>query len=37
MHKLVFEKGGLPNGTEVAYFSRGKVVEIKLYMPIYGY
>ncbi|KAG9134595.1 hypothetical protein Leryth_000926, partial [Lithospermum erythrorhizon] len=24
MHKLVFEEGGLPNGTEVAYYSHGK-------------
>ncbi|KAF3659648.1 putative UDP-glycosyltransferase 73C4-like [Capsicum annuum] len=24
MHKLVFEEGGLPEGTEVAYYSRGK-------------
>ncbi|KAA8516611.1 hypothetical protein F0562_016883 [Nyssa sinensis] len=23
-HKLVFEEGGLPDGTEVAYYSRGK-------------
>lgn len=25
MHKLVFDEGGLPDGTEVAYYSRGKV------------
>ncbi|GFP88982.1 dead-box ATP-dependent RNA helicase 56 [Phtheirospermum japonicum] len=25
MHKLVFENGGLPNGSEVAYYSNGKV------------
>ncbi|XP_015056110.1 uncharacterized protein LOC107002562 [Solanum pennellii] len=24
MHRLVFEEGGLPEGTEVAYYSRGK-------------
>ncbi|XP_051152448.1 uncharacterized protein LOC127266298 [Andrographis paniculata] len=24
MHKLIFESGGLPDGTEVAYYSRGK-------------
>ncbi|KAK4772947.1 hypothetical protein SAY87_027966 [Trapa incisa] len=24
LHKLVFEKGGLPDGTEVAYYSRGQ-------------
>ncbi|KAG5556787.1 hypothetical protein RHGRI_007146 [Rhododendron griersonianum] len=24
LHKLVFEDGGLPDGTEVAYYSRGK-------------
>lgn len=30
MHKLVFKKDGLPNGTEVTYFSGGKVGEIKL-------
>ncbi|XP_016475395.2 uncharacterized protein LOC107797055 [Nicotiana tabacum] len=24
MHKLVFDEGGLPDGTEVAYYSRGK-------------
>ncbi|CAN4118882.1 unnamed protein product [Withania somnifera] len=24
MHKLVFEEGGLPEGTELAYYSRGK-------------
>ncbi|XP_065855384.1 uncharacterized protein [Euphorbia lathyris] len=24
LHKLVFEEGGLPDGTEVAYFARGK-------------
>lgn len=28
LHKLVFEDGGLPDGTEVAYYSRGKVVDI---------
>lgn len=28
MHKLVFENGGLPDGTEVAYYSNGKVVQI---------
>lgn len=27
MHRLVYEKDGLPNGSEVAYFSNGKVVE----------
>lgn len=27
MHRLVYEKDGLPNGSEVAYFSQGKVVE----------
>ncbi|GFP85717.1 pol polyprotein [Phtheirospermum japonicum] len=26
MHKLVFENGGLPNGSEVAYYSNGKMV-----------
>lgn len=31
MHKLVFEEGGLPEGTEVAYYSRGKVAEHLLY------
>lgn len=25
MHKLVFEEGGLPDGTEVAYYARGQV------------
>ncbi|CAN4117156.1 unnamed protein product [Withania somnifera] len=24
MHRLIFEEGGLPDGTEVAYYSRGK-------------
>lgn len=28
MHWLVFEEGGLPDGTEVAYYSRGKVPSI---------
>ena len=28
LHKLVFEEGGLPDGTEVAYYARGQVVEI---------
>ena len=28
MHKLVFENDGLPDGTEVAYYSNGKVVNI---------
>lgn len=31
MHKLVFDEGGLPDGTEVAYYSRGKVAEHLLY------
>ncbi|KAL3642636.1 hypothetical protein CASFOL_013451 [Castilleja foliolosa] len=26
MHKLVFENGGLPDGTEVAYYSNGKIL-----------
>lgn len=26
LHKLVFEEDVLPDGTEVAYYSRGKVV-----------
>ena len=26
LHKLVFEENGLPDGTEVAYYARGKVV-----------
>ncbi|CAA0830346.1 Acyl-CoA N-acyltransferase with RING/FYVE/PHD-type zinc finger domain [Striga hermonthica] len=26
MHRLVFEKGGLPDGTEVAYYSNGKLL-----------
>ncbi|GFP85542.1 chromodomain-helicase-DNA-binding protein 4 [Phtheirospermum japonicum] len=26
MHKLVFENGGLPDGTEVAYYSNGKLL-----------
>lgn len=26
MHWMVFEEGGLPDGTEVAYYSHGKVV-----------
>ncbi|KAG5556783.1 hypothetical protein RHGRI_007146 [Rhododendron griersonianum] len=35
LHKLVFEDGGLPDGTEVAYYSRGKVVDInKVFMFI---
>lgn len=25
LHKLVFEEDGLPDGTEVAYYARGKV------------
>lgn len=28
MHRLVFEDGGLPDGTELAYYSRGQVVKI---------
>lgn len=35
MHRLVYEKNGLPNGSEVAYFSQGKVVNfdaIRAYM-----
>lgn len=28
MHWLVFEEDGLPDGTEVAYYSHGKVMEI---------
>lgn len=31
MHRLVFEEGGLSEGTEVAYYSRGKVAEHLLY------
>jgi hypothetical protein len=27
---LVFEEGGLPDGTEVAYYARGQVVEINI-------
>lgn len=27
MHKLVFENDGLPDGTEVAYYSNGKVIQ----------
>lgn len=30
MHKLVFEEDVLPDGTEVAYYSRGQVVVIKV-------
>jgi len=30
LHKLVFEEGGLPDGSEVAYYARGQVDEIKL-------
>lgn len=26
MHKLVFEEDVLPDGTELAYFARGKVI-----------
>ncbi|KAL3628427.1 hypothetical protein CASFOL_027473 [Castilleja foliolosa] len=26
MHKLVFENGGLPDGTEIAYYSNGKLL-----------
>lgn len=29
-HKLVFEEGGLPDGTEVAYYARGQVVVINI-------
>lgn len=29
MHRLVFEKDGLPDGTEVAYYARGQVVKIE--------
>lgn len=32
MHKLVFENGGLPDGTEVAYYSNGKVVHKRCYI-----
>lgn len=30
MHWLVFEEDGLPDGTEVAYYSHGKVMEINI-------
>ena len=37
LHKLVFEDDGLPDGTEVAYYARGQVIEIKViyFMPLY--
>lgn len=35
LHRLVFEEGGLPDGTEVAYFAGGKVVEIKSELAIF--
>lgn len=31
---LVFEDGGLPNGTDVVYYSRGKVVHINGMMSV---
>lgn len=30
LHKLVFEKDGLPDGSEVAYYARGQVVMISI-------
>lgn len=35
LHRLVFEEGGLPDGTEVAYYAGGKVVEIKRRIAIF--
>lgn len=37
LHKLVFEEDGLPDGTEVAYYARGQVIEIKViyFTPLY--
>lgn len=35
MHRLVYEKDGLPNGSEVAYFSKGKVVELDRYTCLF--
>lgn len=37
MHKLVFENGGLPDGTEVAYYSNGKVVDIECIISLFSY
>jgi len=31
MHKLVFEKDGLPDGTQVGYYIHGKVIFIISY------
>lgn len=31
LHKLVFEEDGLPDGTEVAYYSRGQVCLLRRY------
>jgi hypothetical protein len=28
LHRLVFEEGGLPDGTELAYYARGQVISI---------
>jgi hypothetical protein len=28
LHRLVFEEGGLPDGTELAYYARGQVINI---------
>ena len=32
LHKLVFEYGGLPDGSEVAYYARGQVVKQLIHM-----
>lgn len=32
LHKLVFGEDGLPDGTEVAYYARGKVVLCEYFM-----
>lgn len=36
VHKLVFERGGLPDGTELGYYARGQVTYLILYV-VYGY
>lgn len=35
LHKLVFEQDVLPDGTEVAYYSRGQVVAMKISEPFF--
>ncbi|KAB5519898.1 hypothetical protein DKX38_024217 [Salix brachista] len=33
LHRLVFEEGGLPDGTELAYYARGQVISITYSYP----